>query len=214
MPVSFNKEFIFIHIPKTAGTSFEEYFFKQGYLEKSSASLWGRISDADWIRDYHFDIKHTSYLHHLTWFQIKEIIGEEKWERFFKFSIIRNPWDRMVSLYFHHIKNYDNPFSVCYKKEYEKSFPDFLFKRKHFPKPYSFFLCDQNGTLMADYLIRFENLKECSEVLVRRLNLIDFQLGHEMKSGHENYKKYYTAEARDLVAGKYQQDIVNFNFEF
>jgi hypothetical protein len=214
MPVSYKKEFIFIHIPKTAGTSFEEYFFEKGYLEKNSYSLWGKISDAPWIKSSHLKISHTSYLHHLTWFQIRQVIGEEKWNRFFKFSSIRNPWERMVSLYFHHIKNFDNPYSVCYKKKYEKTFTDFLLKSKHFPKTQSFFLCDREGNIMVDYLIRFENIEESIDFLGRRLNLPDFQLGHFMQTEHKNYRHYYTPDTKALVADEFQDDIVNFGYEF
>ena len=41
---------------------------------------------------------------HLTVQEVIEIVGRAQWERAFRFSIVRNPWDKVVSHYNHRVK--------------------------------------------------------------------------------------------------------------
>jgi len=41
-----------------------------------------------------------TYGNHLPWFMIKNIVGDEIWENYTKFTIERNPWDRFLSLFY------------------------------------------------------------------------------------------------------------------
>ena len=63
---------IFVHIPKTGGTSIEHFF------KNNSA-------------------KYISSHRHFTAQVSKEKFGDDVWGSSFKFSIIRNPWDRIYS---------------------------------------------------------------------------------------------------------------------
>jgi len=68
-----DKKIIFIHIPRTGGTSVEEYFqFKHQHGWKPDTAQ------------------------HLT---LKEYSDHYDVEDYFKFTIVRNPWDRLVSWY-------------------------------------------------------------------------------------------------------------------
>jgi len=83
--ISRDKKFIFIHINKTGGTSIKKAFNKYGYehenIIRSSRTLKGRIRTAHWTYD--------EYKTHC----------EKSFDFFFKFTVVRNPWDRVVSWY-------------------------------------------------------------------------------------------------------------------
>ena len=66
---------IFVHITRTGGTSIEVALAGQD---------WWQISPQT---------------KHLSARQIRIQVGEEKWSDYFKFSIVRNPWDRVVSMF-------------------------------------------------------------------------------------------------------------------
>jgi len=76
--ISHKHRCIFIHIPRTAGTNIERAIKKVNVLQK-----------------------------HLTIKRAIEIYGD-KWNTYFTFTIIRNPWDRMISHYFQHFYNVEN----------------------------------------------------------------------------------------------------------
>ena len=99
-------DFIFVHIPKTAGTSIVDFL---GLYSKK----------------------------HLTLIQIKELVGLD-WYRSFKFSFVRNPYDRAVSQYFQQqrvakrigIKNYKVSFEEwvinCFERKSKSSIMAFF----------------------------------------------------------------------------------------
>ena len=41
---------------------------------------------------------------HLTAREYKNSLGNRRWDKMFKFTIVRNPWDKVVSHYFHRVK--------------------------------------------------------------------------------------------------------------
>lgn len=214
MPISIDNNFTFLHIPKTAGTTLEEILFEHKKIDRNHRSFYGKISKADWFESTGLKVKHTTYLHHLNSMQIKQIVGDIVWEKLYKFTLVRNPWDRLVSLYFHHVKNFTNPYSVCYGKEPPKSFDDFLLKSKHLPPAMSFYITDNNNQIMVDYVGRFERLSESVAVIMRQIGIDDYSMGHHMKSDHNHYRDYYTDKTKDFVAKKYREDIARFNYDF
>ena len=75
------KELLFIHLPKTAGTSINRTL----QLPRPS-DLWPKK---------HYDFT-----------SVKEVFPPEVLQRAFIFSIVRNPWDRLVSFYFYRRRVY------------------------------------------------------------------------------------------------------------
>jgi Sulfotransferase family len=91
MLVSDQRKFIFIHIPRTAGislTSALSVFADGDNLD---------FSQVTWEPEYP----------HFTAVEIARIVGEDRFQKFYKFAIVRNPWERMVSRYFY-LKRFDN----------------------------------------------------------------------------------------------------------
>lgn len=72
-----DKKIIFIHITKSAGGSVQRAFRINGF-------------------EFDFAEEHRTAQQHL------EILGKNVFDECFKFSFVRNPWDRMVSIYFYY----------------------------------------------------------------------------------------------------------------
>ena len=92
MVICHNKKCIFIHIPKTAGTSIEQF-----------------IKDNDRNPIILLGVRNGRSMHHFSALEIKSLFPD-LFKKYYKFSFVRNPYDRLLSEYYWcKIPN------VCYK---------------------------------------------------------------------------------------------------
>lgn len=211
MLISESKKFIFVHIQKTAGRSFE-------------AVLMDDISD----------LKSLSGTHdHAAW--VKDEFGD-KWDEYYKVAFVRNPWDRLVSWYSMIQEKGD---TTWYKRmtgigKYNKlrqyvldnagSFEEFIYNcvdtiddsdgKKSFLYNQLDYITDSKGELAVDYIGRFENLVQDSCAVLNNLGIKGASLPHKNSSKHRHYRTYYSDQTRDLVAERYARDIEYFGYEF
>src|SRR5256885_58381 len=91
----FEKQFLFVHIPKTAGNSIQSIL--RDYSEDEIVAL---RSEQDGIE--RFGLRNPNYKikKHSTLAEYRGALGEERFRSLYKFVCVRNPWDRMVSYYF------------------------------------------------------------------------------------------------------------------
>ena len=185
--ISHKYKCIFVHIPKTAGTSIENV-----------------------LRDENPPVYNS--LHNTASTYIKKY--ERYFDNYFKFSVVRNPWDRLVSGYFYHrALGYGS-----HKDRYGKSFKEFVQKIETFPQRH--FLVGQynyiniKGVDVLDYLIKFESLEEGFCEVSKKLNFKIKTLYDVRKTEHKHYTEYYNDETKQIVAEKYAKDIEYFGYEF
>ena len=105
MILSHKYKLIFIHIGKTGGTSVEDTLSKLLGLSIDDMEYNKEIIDnidkightPDWAtaRDHSGKIN----CKHITGRDLKQIVGAKLWDSYFKFSIVRNPYDRLLSQY-------------------------------------------------------------------------------------------------------------------
>ena len=133
------------------------------------------------------------------------MIGIERWNEYFKFSFVRNPWDRLVSMYF-------------YRRDVRKVIPcEMSFKGfvrwLHFDcNPFTQIKWFQKRLQEMDFVGRFENLYEDYEVVRERFGLEELPC-HEGTT-HDHYTTYYDREMCQLVTGYYKEDIDEFGYSF
>jgi len=211
--ISEKGKFIFVHVQKTAGKTIEGVL-KENY---SDANYW-----------------HGRHGHVIN--GIKEI-GREKWDEYFKFAFVRNPWDRLVSWYAaiqdnlkklpsdKQISNepFGSPFwnhAVRDSHDFESflfNCTDIVFDNGCF-KSYSFnqidYLSDENGNISVDFIGRFEGLSNDASKIFERLGIEVGKLPNINPSQHDHYSHYYTQKTRDLIAQRFQRDIEMFNYQF
>lgn len=135
----------------------------------------------------------------------------DRFEHVYKFTIVRNPWDRVVSAYFYfrRYKAYskDYPFDQYVKDLREKG----VGHNKHFYLQYDKAFFD--GKQFVDFIGRIENIEEDWKEIAANIRCPK-SLPHKNKSKHKHYSEYYTSETADIVYGLYKKDIETFNYRF
>lgn len=99
MPLDKDKKLLFIHIPKTGGTSIE-HFFGMTHPENFRFARWDRDRH-DFLKKYkHLTESDKIYYEpqHYPVSILKYLI--EDYDQYFKFAFVRNPYTRMLSEYF------------------------------------------------------------------------------------------------------------------
>ena len=210
MPVSNNHDFIFIHIPKTAGTSIERCLLQNNLINVGKKWLQGKI-DSQEFEQYNYSNR---YWHHLNSYEVKQIIGQEKWSKYFKFAFVRNPWDRAVSFYFYMKESVENPNSLSFGKTYPNTFEDWV-KKGNLPPDQQSQITNEEGKIMVDFVGRFENLVDDFNFVSTQIKFTQLKLDHFKKTSRKNYKQYYDKEEiRQIITNKYRKDIDLFKYKF
>jgi hypothetical protein len=150
----------------------------------------------------------------------KHLISKEN-ENYFKFTFVRNPFDRFVSTYFYFKKygrdgrgdvkmgdvvnrfNFFKDFVINFDKipETEWCYP-------HWKQQMHWIHKD------IDFVGRFENLQQDFNTICDKIGIPRQQLPHKLKSKHKHYTEYYDDETKQIVAEKYAKDIDYFGYKF
>jgi Sulfotransferase family len=93
--ISLAHNFLFVHIPKTAGNSIQNVL--RTYSEDKIVRL---APHQDGIERFEVRSDKFNIHKHSTLQDYRAELGDEVFQRLFKFTSVRNPWDRMVSFYF------------------------------------------------------------------------------------------------------------------
>ncbi len=132
-------------------------------------------------------------------------------KNYFKFTFIRNPWDKMVSQYHFNSKDFF-PQGIEFKKYIEE-----FYKGKkvsnlnplHHP-----WLVDETGKICIDYVGKFHNIQKDFDNIATILNLPKIDLPIKNATKHAHYTEYYDSESREMVADVFKRDIELFNLNF
>lgn len=184
---------IFIHIPKTAGTSIENVLRNNGRIVDTG-------SDHHTLQQYYDEgLLNSSY---------------------FRFTIVRNTFDRIYSLYAY-MKAGDNGTKEGKKLQgmMPTNFRDFCYeyikdgpridKIKKLQSQFDYITID--GAVAVDHIGRFSTLQEDYAYLKYKLGL-EMDLPHTRINKHEHYTEHYTDELYSIVEDAYVDEIQYFNF--
>lgn len=207
--ISHKHRCIFVHIPKTGGTSVEDLIWPS-HAKRSDADLW--MGFIDLYRNKY----QTGGLQHLCASQIREEIGDTVFDNYFKFSIVRNPWDKAVSQYVYMSKRTDlREYIGMGPKDGFKRYLNLISSRKHVQwEPQVSFLLDANRNCIVDYIGRFENFNHSVELIARKIGIPISKIPHTNKGKRRDVEEYYDSESREIVAAMYEEDIKAFGYSF
>lgn len=202
---------VFIHVPKTAGSSIEKV------LQKLVNGPHGnKVDEKRYF--YGWEARHKIWLQHATIHQVNNIYSGDLSE-YFKFGFVRSPWSRAVSDFIWLRRD----------QRIDGTLADYLLVQDGFKKikkrqkkvyrldhtlPQHEFLFDKNGTQLVDFIGRFENLQQDFNTVCDKIGIPRQQLPHTNKSKHKHYTKYYDEKTKQIVAEKYAKDIEYFGYEF
>jgi hypothetical protein len=199
--ISFQKRFLFVHIPKTAGNSIQSVL--RDYSEDELVAL---RSEQDGIE--RFGLRNPKYKikKHSTLAEYRTALGEAGFRNLYKFTCVRNPWDRIVSFYFTPTQNTTTWDRRKFRKTISKvlSVADYLRLDKGDKDPFG----------NVDSIIRFENLADDFRAVCAALSISPTILPQYNRSSREHYSKYYDDELRELVRARFAAEIERFGYTF
>jgi len=158
--------------------------------------------------------------HHLSAREVIDRIGMDRWNAAYKFTLVRNPWDKVVSHYEYRRKKNKTElasrniaFSDWVKMTYGEKKNSFYYDNPRSFQPQVDWLKDAEGKISLDYIGKFESINEDFEHIRKVLGL-QATLPHLNASKRASYHAYYDAETRDIVAHWFREDIRAFGYNF
>lgn len=156
---------------------------------------------------------------HLTALELRDLLGERRWSRRFKFTFVRDPWDKVASHYHFRVKTNQTglrtrpiPFPEWVVRAYGERDPVLYDDPKMFMPQYRW-ICAEDGRSLVDFIGRFEHLREDFREVCRRIG-VKAELPHLKKSADRSYRLLYTPEARQVVAQRFAGDLERFGYTF
>jgi hypothetical protein len=154
----------------------------------------------------------------------RTMVPQEVFDRCFKFTFVRNPWDRLVSAFFF-LKKSDLERNRRFARRNLSAYNDFeSFVRQwltrksiwgftHFLPQYHFICIDKR--LGVDFVGFYENLAEDFAIIAKKIDR-PTALGDENRLGGraKDYRQYYDDETRNIVAEVYAEDIALLGYSF
>jgi len=124
------------------------------------------------------------------------------------FTVVRNPWDRVVSLwaYWNKVRKTNVPFD-----DFVRNLHTYKFNENSwftFDQPQKAWIPDG-----VTYLLKFETLDQDFVQIQTLLGCTD-PLPRVNTSQHDDYHTYYTDETRDIVSQVFKDDIEAFGYVF
>jgi hypothetical protein len=157
---------------------------------------------------------------HRTALQIIGEVGLQTWRDCFTFTVVRNPWDKVVSHYAYRVQTNQTglrdspvPFGEWVREAYGNRNPRFYDKPMMF-MPQLDWITDTEGGILVNFVARFESLQGDFERVCARIGRAPRMLPHRKSSQRGAYPEYYDEETRQIVARWFRRDIEAFDYRF
>ena len=203
MPIFNDHKITFLHIGKTGGVS----------IEKSLG-----LPPRDYRKfcpEFIFGLKNGVMIQHAR-FQFLEQFMTEEQKGFFRFTIIRNPWHRMISAFYYllpaHLRRFQT-FENWLEDKYEKIIDGKWTEGSHFVPQIEY--THQDGKQIVDRILRTETLADdfsrmCKEQGIQAGELKKLNVSRLRDKKLEDY----TPKTRDMVSEMYALEIDHFGFKY
>ena len=199
--ISLQKRFLFVHIPKTAGNSIQSAL--RDYSEDQLVALRKEQDGIErfGLRNPKYNLKKHSVLK-----EYHDALGHEQFADLYKFTCVRNPWDRMVSYYFTPTQNPETWNRKKFREIISKavSLADYLRLDNSERDPFA----------NVDCIMRFENLADEFRAVCDTIGIPPPALPRYNRSSRDHYSKYYDDELREFVGARFAAEIERFNYRF
>ena len=214
MIVSPGRGYVFVHIPKTGGTSMalalEARALRDDILIGDTPKARRRRRRLDGVRTAGRLWKHSRLA------DIEGLLPQDELDRLFVFTLVRNPWDRLVS-YYHWLRaqSFDHPAVRLAKRFDFAAFLNHPETRATFARDrYGDYVRGSGGGARRAVFVRLEHLAE-------DLGPVEEHLGFRLDLPHANrserpadWRSCYSEADRALVAELCADDIARFGYRF
>lgn len=226
MLISHRYRFIYTKTAKTASTSvesfFEQFCMPEGAWTQSHAR--SEYESPTGIIGYRgSDLpKGTKWWNHMSASEIKKIVGSDVWDSYFKFCVVRNPFEKCISAFCHFGKDYqvDRRSALNGLRDEEISMEQLRFigfLQKMAPADRDKYII--NGEFCLDNFIRYETLGEDIRRICRHIdvpfdlkNLPMFKKG--IRDENATIESLYTKKSRDIVERLFDFELQYFGYHF
>ncbi|MEO0509050.1 MAG: sulfotransferase family 2 domain-containing protein [Verrucomicrobiota bacterium] len=229
MIVSHRHKFIFIKTHKTAGSSMEMALAPLCGADDIITPMESNVG-TDIPRNFHEDTlmgrsyarsrlfrkcidRHSPRLgkwfyEHMPAWRVRELVGEDVWETYYKFCFERNPWDKVVSYY--NWKKYG-------QKRKMPDFKSYVMTKSH-RLPLDARLYFEGDKCLVDRVADYADFLEQFDAICKKLCLpFDGDMPREktaITSGKVDYREYYDEESKRQVALLFHREIALKKFVF
>jgi chondroitin 4-sulfotransferase 11 len=155
---------------------------------------------------------------HLTAREIIGRVGLDQWEEAYKFTVVRNPWNKVVSHYKYRVKTNQTQMGVkhiSFKewviRTYGEEKDEYYYDNAKMFQPQVAWLKDLDGVISFDRIIKFENLSAGFKEVSSALGLTD-ELDHLNRTSKTNFSEFFDEETAQVVAHWFQEDIDFFGY--
>lgn len=224
MLISHRKRFIYTKTVKTAGTSVEVYF-EPWCLPEGTWSFSHARAEADTaagVVGYRGpDASGSAWWNHMPAAVIRARVAPEVWAEYFKFCVIRDPFDKAVSA-FHHVERQARGAGLGWRErllallgrgDTPSRFRRWV-SRGGLPQDRDKYFID--GELAVDHFIRYEHLADDVRTVCERLDIPwNPEALPRLKAGTrpaENLASYYDAETAARVAAAFAWEVERFGY--
>ena len=198
--VSHIYKFIYVKNGKVGGTSTEGFFEKYCSNPNTDYKLTQVVDEK--VSEY-------GIIGARLQGKYKKYLEPDVFNSYFKFCVVRNPYDKMVSLF--HFEGNKVDYNIINK------FKNFC--KKHTTNTTYIYSID--GTPACDYYIKYENLNEDIKSVCDILGITDFNLDTDLPKFNSTqrrvkipYKHYYDEETKKIVYEKHKEEIEFFGYKF
>jgi hypothetical protein len=214
MPIDRARGVLFVHVPKTGGTAIETALGLRGdWRAEDRATLFGMVVSPDLLG---LGLV-SAFLQHLTLAETRALPGGV--DGLFSFAVVRNPWDRLVSLYHRpdpHLVATARAEGIALDGLDFATFAERCLAIRHAHTVPQARYVTIDGRVGIDALCRYETLAADFAGIASRLGidatLPSAHLGVARR--HADYRDYYDAPLRDLVGRVYAEDCALFGYAF
>ena len=148
---------------------------------------------------------------HIKAIEARPVLGEELWQRYFKFAVVRNPYDRFVS-FCTFINREDINFEQDALARMKQIIADPATQQRIHLRPQHEFVCAANGDIMLDFIGRYEQLTNAYQHICQRLGIRADRLPRVNRSVRRAFAEYYDEELRTAVHAFYHKDFELFGY--
>lgn len=207
MLISDSHRFVFVHIRKAAGTSLRQILAPHALPR--SRQWWYKLLSRNGIPVHYHKY---AFRKHAVLAEAEASMPAELFRDYFKFAMVRNPWDRLVSE-FEYIKT--KPGHSRHRKLINMTFADYIEFQSRRPAAHQVKALQlKNGQLGCDFVGKLETLQQ-SLLVVSTQTGIDFSsLPHINQVARRDYRSYYSDALAERVGELWRADAEAFQYTF
>ena len=214
MYISKSRAFVFVHIPKTGGTSLtlalEERAARDDIIIGDTPKAQRRKKRLEELAPQGRLWKHSSLA------DIDGVLTTDELEQMFCTTLVRNPWDRAVS-YYHWLRaqNFDHPaVGLAKLLDFDHFMRDPITVAAFHDWPFGAYMQDASGAERCDMFMRIEHLEEDVQPLVEHLGF-NLEVPVANTSDRDaDYRTYYDDSLAEFVGALCAEDVRRFGYSF